>query len=221
VSRAIRVTVGPLAAASANNIALTQTPLAAGNITLNGALVVGGVATLDRPRRVIVTSAGNDSTVTFTAYGTDFSGQALVASVSGAAIGAADFGVSFATITRITTSAATAAAITVGTNGIADSRPICLDIFGFAPCALQVVVSGTVNYTVQQSMDNPNRPIGNGTVLGLAGMTWSNSADTGVVGVAATAMSNFAYAPHFVKLVLNSGTGSATMTIVQHASPSI
>jgi hypothetical protein len=188
---------------------------------LNGALVVGGVATLDRPRRVIVTSAGNDSTVTFTAYGTDNSGEALVASVAGAAIGAADFGVSFATITRIATSAATAGAVTVGTNGVADSRPISLDPWGFAPCALQVVVSGTVNYTVQQSMDNPNRPLGNGTVVGLSGMTWSNSADTGVVGVATTAMSGFAYAPLFVKLVLNSGTGSAILTIVQHASPSI
>lgn len=224
MSRAIHVTVGPLATASAINIvATTAGSVGPGTVALTGSLVVGGVAILDRPRRVIVTSAGNDSAVTFTAYGTDISGQALQASVAGSATpgGAVDFGVSFATITRITTSLATAAAISVGTNTIADSRPICLDIFGFAPCALQVVVSGTVNYTVQQSMDNPNRPMGDGTVFGLPRMTWSNSSDTGVVGVAATAMSNFAYAPHFAKLVLNSGIGSATMTIVQHASPSV
>lgn len=221
MSRLIRVTVGPLAAASANGVGLSQTPLAAGNLLLNGALVVGGVAVLDRPRRVIVTSAGNDSTVTFTAYGTDFSGQALVASVAGAAIGAADFGVSFATITRITTSAATAAAITVGTNTVADSRPIQLDRFGFAPTSLQVSVTGTVNYTIQQTLDDPNGIDGFGTPTGLAAMVWVNSADPTVVAATATAQSNYAYVPNCTRIVLNSGTGSVTYTVLQAASPSI
>jgi hypothetical protein len=221
MSRLIQVTVGPLATAAANNIALSQTPLAAGNLTLNGALVVGGVAVLDTPRRVIVTSAGNDSTVTFTAYGTDFSGQALQASVAGAAIGAADFGVSFATVTRITTSAATAAAITVGTNGVADSRPIFLDPYGFAPTSLQVSVVGTVNYTVRQSLDNPNGPSGFGVPLGIQNVNWLDSGDTTVVGATATKQSNYAYVPVICKVVLNSGTGSVTLSVVQAGSPSI
>jgi hypothetical protein len=221
MSRLIQVTVGPLAAAVANNIALSQTPLAAGNLTLNGALVVGGVAFLDTPRRVIVTSAGNDSAVTFTAYGTDASGNALAASVAGAAIGAADFGVSFATVTRITTSAATAAAVTVGTNTIADSRPIFLDPYGFAPTSIQVTVSGTANYTVRQSLDNPNGPSGFGVPLGLQNVNWLNHPDTNVVASAVTAQSNYAYIPSICKVVLNSGTGSVTMSVIQAASPSI
>ena len=220
MSRLIQVTVGPLAAASANNVALSQTPLAAGNLTLNGALVVGGVAVLDQPRRIIITSAGNDSTVTFTAYGTDFSGNPLQASVAGAAIGAADFGVSFATVTRIATSAATAAAVTAGTNGVADSRPIFLDGFGFAPAALQVAVYGTVNYTVRQSMDNPNGPSGFGVPIGLQGVNWTDHPDTGVVAATATKFSNYVASPTLCKVVLNSGTGFITLSITQHASPS-
>ena len=221
MSRLIQVTVGPLAAASANNVGLSQTPLAAGNLLLNGALVVGGVAMLDQPRRVIVTSAGNDTTRTFTAYGTDFSGNALQASVAGANVGAADFGVSFATVTRIAVSAATAGAITIGTNAIADSRPIFLDGHGYAQTSLQVTTSGTVNYTVRQSMDNPNGPSGFGVPLGIQNVTWLDHTDTNVVGATVSKQSNYAFAPTICKVVLNSGTGSIVFSVVQTASPSI
>lgn len=221
MSRLIQVTVGPLAAAAANNVALSQTPLTAGNLTLNGALVVGGVAVLDQPRRIIITSAGNDSAITFTAYGTDFSGQALQASVRGANIGAADFGVSFSTVTRIAVSAATAAAITAGTNTIADSRPIQLDRFGFAPTSLQIIVTGTVSYTVQSTLDDVNGPSGFGVPLGLPGLTWVNSSDLNVVNASTTQQSNFAFVPNMCRVILNSGTGSISMTVLQAASPSI
>lgn len=219
MSRLIQVTVGPLATAAANNIGLSQTPLAAGNLTLNGALVVGGVAVLDQPRRVIVTSAGNDSAVTFTAYGTDWSGQPIQASVAGAAIGVADFGVSFATVTRISTSAATAAAITAGTNGVADSRPVALDYFGFGPTLVHAIVSGTANYTVRSSQDNPNGVFGFGVPLGVQNMNWIP--DTNLVSSATSGQTSYTASPAFVQVTLNSGTGSVKATISQNASPSI
>ena len=219
MSRLIQVIVGPLATAAANNVALSQTPLAAGNLTLNVSLVVGGVDFLDQPRHVIVTSAGNDSAITFTAYGTDISGQALQASVAGAAIGVADFGVSFATVTRIAVSAATAAAVTVGTNTIADSRLVSLDTFGFGPALVHAVISGTVNYTVQGSQDNPNGIGGFGVPLGLQNMTWIP--DPTLVNSNATGQTTYTACPAFVKVTLNSGTGSVKATISQHASPSI
>jgi hypothetical protein len=219
MSRLIQVSVGPLSAAVANNIALSQTPAGAGNLTLNGSLVTGGVAILDTPRRAIVTSAGNDSGVTFTAYGTDWSGQALQASVAGAPIGAADFGVSFATITRITTSAATAGAITVGTNGVADSRPIALDPFGFGPVLVHVIISGTVNYTVRSSQDNPNGLFGFGVPLGLQNMAWLP--DTNLVNSSVSGQTAYTASPMFTQITLNSGSGSLRATVSQNASPSI
>jgi len=219
MSRLIQVTVGPLTSGAANNIALSQTPLAAGNLTLNGALVVGGVAVLDTPRRIIITSAGNDSTATFTAYGTDWSGQPLQASVAGANVGAADFGVSFATITRIATNAATAGAVTVGTNGVADSRPISLDPFGFGPTLVHVIATGTVDYTVRSSQDNPNGLFGFGTPIGLAAMSWLP--DPNLTGMSSSAQTAFPATPAFVQVTLNSGTGSLKATVSQNASPSI
>lgn len=219
MSRLIQITVGPLATAVANNIGLSQTPLAAGNLTLNGALVVGGVAVLDQPRRVIITSAGNDSGVTFTAYGTDWSGQPIQASVAGAAIGVADFGVSFATVRRITTSAATAAAITVGTNGVADSRPVFLDQFGYAPVLVHAIVTGTVNYTMKTSQDDPNGILGFGVPTPIANIGWLN--DATLAASAVSGQVSLAAAPHMIQFTLNSGTGSVRATITQHASPSI
>src|ERR1700692_2947068 len=73
--RPITVSVGPLAAASANNIALSQTPGAAGALILNGSLVVGGVAILDNPRRILATTA--DSTHTLTVVGLSPTGTLL------------------------------------------------------------------------------------------------------------------------------------------------
>ena len=75
--RPIVVTVGPLAAASANNIALSQTPGGAGALTLNGSLVVGGVAILDVPRQVRITTTADETAKTFTIKGTDWAGSPI------------------------------------------------------------------------------------------------------------------------------------------------
>ena len=63
------VTSLTLGAAVANGISLTQAPAAA-PLLLNGASVVNGVAVLDVPRRIIITSSGNDSGITFKITGT-------------------------------------------------------------------------------------------------------------------------------------------------------
>ena len=111
-----------LAAGSANGVALVQSPGAAGNLTLNGSLVSGGVATLTPARRVIITSAGNDSAKTFTVYGTDRFGNSQTEAVTGANIGAAATTQDFLTVTRVAISAASAGTVTVGTNNTASTQ---------------------------------------------------------------------------------------------------
>lgn len=123
--------------------AQTQTPLAAGNLTLNGALVSGGVGTPDAPRRVSITSAGNDSGRTFTVYGTSNAAPSIAISeaVTGANAGAAATTQDFATVTRIAVDAATAGAVIAGTNSTASSPWIPLD--NYVP-PMQVVATGYV-----------------------------------------------------------------------------
>jgi len=208
------VTVGPLTSAVANNIALSQTPSGAGNLTLNGSLVSGGVATLDKPRRVLFTPAGAEATNTtvWTVYGTDWNGNAISEAVSGVNNPSTVYTVyDYKTVTRIAVNKAQAGAVTVGTNGVASSRPIFLDTFAPAPTAIQVTVSGTVNYTVRQSLDDPNTISG-----GYTSVTWVNHPDTAdLVSATATAQGNYAYLPFMCGILLNSGTGSVTMTVIQ------
>lgn len=103
---------------SANGIALTQTAAAAGNLTLNGALVATGrsYATLDVPRRVTITSAADDSGITFLVTGSDIYGFPMTQLVTGAsgAPGTATTLKAFKTVASVRASAATAGAVTVG-----------------------------------------------------------------------------------------------------------
>jgi len=208
------VTVGPLANASANNIALSQTPGAAGDLLINGALATSGVATLDVPRRVLFTPAGAEATNTtiWTVYGTDWNGNSVSETVNGVNNPSTVATVyDYKTVTRVAVNKAQAGAVTVGTNGVASSRPIFLDTFAPAPTSIQVTVSGTVNYTVRQSLDNPNTITG-----GYTAVTWVNHPDTAdLVAATTTAQGNYAYLPFVCGIVLNSGTGSVTMTVIQ------
>jgi hypothetical protein len=211
----ISVTVGPLAAASANAICLSQTPAVAGALTLNGALVTGGVAVLDKARRVLITCAGNESTRTFTIVGTSSSGNSLTETITGPNATTAQSVLDYKTVTSITISGAAAGAITVGTSGVASSRWVRLDGWAFAQVGLQVDVSGTINYTVQQTFDDPNDPT---NPIAAANVIWLNSTDSGVVAKDVDAQSFYAYAPTFIRITANSGTGSARLTAIQYGN---
>src|SRR5271154_2412483 len=78
--RPITLTVGPVGATAANNVALTQTPAGAGNLVLNGSLVTAGVAKFPVPQRVLITTA--DSTHTFTIKGTSPTGTLVTETIA-------------------------------------------------------------------------------------------------------------------------------------------
>lgn len=184
--------------------AITASGAAAGNVSVG----LQGSATLDKPRRILITSAGNDSGITFTVHGTDWNNNPISQTVTGANAGTAVTTLDFATVSRINASAATAGAVTVGTNGVAASRPVFLDTFGDSPITTQVSVTGTVNYTVQYTLENPN-------TVGLANVNWIDHTDTALVGATATKAGYLVSIAAAQRVVLNSGTGSITMTVVQ------
>lgn len=207
--RPVTVSVGPLAAASANNIALSQTPAGAGAMTLNGSLVTAGIATLDNPRRVLITTA--DTTTKFTITGTTPTGAVLTETflVTG---GATYSQLDYKTVTSITVNQGTTAAVTVGTNGIASTPWVRFDDYAPAPVSIQCTVSGTVNYTVQQTMDDPNSAT---NPVVPSAVTWVATSDTAAVGATGTVQTNYGYVPVFARVLLNSGTGTVTATFLQ------
>lgn len=213
--RPIVSTVGPLAAASANNIALSQTPGAAGALTLNGSTVVNGTAVLDHARRVLITTT--DTTHTFTITGTSPTGTLLTEVVQNAGASIASQ-LDYLTVTSVVINGAATAAVTVGTNAVASTPWMRMDEWASQPISIQCDVSGTVNYTVQSSLDDPNSATN--PVLPYQ-MIWVNSTDTNAV--AATAAIQTAYPtgtgplliPLWVRITLNSGSGTVTGTVYQ------
>ena len=113
----------------ANNIAASQTPAAAGSITLTAgtsvkSVVLNSGATalqLDCPRAVgVTTGAGSPASANFTVSGFDYYGQAMseVIASSGSASTKVNGKKAFFVITGITVSGGTTVAITIGTTDI-------------------------------------------------------------------------------------------------------
>lgn len=189
-----------------------------------GAITVGhySTATLDVARRVIITSGGNDTGVTFTLSGTDINGTVISEAITGASGGVASSVLSYKTVTSLSASAAVATTVTVGTNTVADSAFVRFDnLAAMSQVAIQVDGTGTVNWTVRQSLDDPNFVTNNDPPNTFqwtqATMKWVDHPDSNLVASAVTTgvQGNYGYAPVWAKLVLNSGTGTATATFAQ------
>jgi hypothetical protein len=222
-------TAGPFGSAVANSIALSQTLGAAGPLTLNGTLAIasqgpynGGtsvtyvsvqIAFLSPPQRVTVHSAGNDSAATITIVGTSFDGAATISeTLAGGNVGTVTSVLDYATVTSISFSAATAAAVTAGNAGSGSAAWIFLDSWANSIVGAQVNVTGTVNYQILASYDDPNSY---GNPVLPASMYWDNSIFSPVPAGTANA-SAFAYpAPLWVRLNMVSGSGSARLTLNQ------
>ena len=207
------VTVGPIAAASANNICASQTPTS--SLTINGALASGGVATLDVQRRVLITTAADESAKTFTVTGTNWAGNTISQTITGPNATTGATTISFKTVTSITISAAAAGAVTVGTNGVADSPWVRFDDFAPNYVSAACTVTGTANWTIQITLDDPNDPA---TPVEAGSMTFQNAIDTNLVGQAAANRGGLQYAPTFARVVLNSGSGSVRGTFLQSSN---
>ncbi len=110
-------------------------------------------------------------------------------------------------------------AITVSVSdasaGVVYSRPVRFDDFAPSNISVQCVVTGTVSYTVETSLDDPNDPV---SPVAFASMTWFPTSDTAAVNAIASVQSNFLFAPKFVRVKLNSGSGSVRATFLQSSN---
>lgn len=77
---------------------------------------------------------------------------------------------------------------------------------------VQVVVTGTVAYTLQVSADIPGA---NGIADDGSNMTWFPTNDTAMVAATASAISNLQFVPAFARINQASGAGSTKATFIQ------
>lgn len=191
--------------------------------TVSSTTIYGNaVATLDTPRRILFTPAGNESANTFTITGTDWNGTVVTEVLTGANATAFYSALDYRTVTQIVPTNTTASTITVGTTTIASSAWVRFDEYSTFPTAIQITVTGTANYTVQQTLQDSNNPFGVWQAPGLMPyqLTWINSADPAIVASTVSAQSSYTYAPIYAKVTLNSGTGSVSAVFSQNSSSS-
>lgn len=156
MSKSTSVTCAPTAV-DADGVSASQTP-GAGAILINGALATAGVATFGAAQLVRLTSAGNDSGITFTFIGTDADGNAQTQTVAGTNASNSDTTKYFKTITSITKSGATAGAIVVGNLIASVSQTLKLDtsINPFNVSLNAELVSGTATFAAQITYGDDN-----------------------------------------------------------------
>jgi len=200
-----------LTAGDTNILAEAQTLAAAGDVDLDG--VAAGV--LDTQRRVLITSAGDDTGVTFTIWGANENGGAIRETVTGADTAAVATNLDFKTVTRIAASGATDGDIIVGTNGVGSTRWANFDMHIPTPnLGLQLaLLSGSGNVTVEYTSSpiqiprgTPAANLGSDTprpVVTALGSLTSKTANA--VGSITTPITGW-------RLTVNSGTGSWQLT---------
>lgn len=96
------------------------------------------------------------------------------------------------------------------------SAPIRLDEWADAQVGVAVAVIGTANFTVQHSFDEGPDSLTNPIPAGS--MFWDTSLVPGTGAVNGTAGITFslATAPLWMRITLNSGSGSVRMTVTQY-----
>lgn len=208
--RSITLNCGPYAAPSATNIRTASSIAAAGTVTLNGSLVSGGVATLDQPRRVLFTSAGNDSGITFTITGTDWNNVPASEVLTGANATTTYSVYDYKTVTSIVASGASAGNVSIGTNGVASSRPVFLDTYADSSTYIQTDTGGSaaITYSIQLSGDNPNDPS-----TPYTSARWVNSGTAALVNATSAQNANQAGIPSMIRCIVTNAGSSTTASV--------
>lgn len=196
------------------NSFFTVTRIAASGSTAAAVTVGrGGVGTLDVQRRVIITSGGNDTGITFVLSGGNQAGLPISETITGVSGAAATSVLDYKTVTSIVSSGAAASTVIVGTNAIAASTWVQFDDYAaMTEVAVQATVTGTVNYTVQQTLQDPGSQT---NAVAYSSVAWLSTADTNLVGATATKAGSIAVVPVYARVLLNSGSGSVSTVFRQ------
>lgn len=100
--------------------------------------------------------------------------------------------------------------IVISKTGTGSSSIVPLDTYRNPfNVGIGVVTSGTVNYTIQHTFDDVQN----------ASVTPSWFSHPSLAALAANADGNYAFPVRAIKILVNSGTGTATATIIQAGMP--
>lgn len=152
-----------IAAAVADGVVTAETPADGVDLTLDGSLVSGGVATPTYPTQVTFASTDDLSTVEFAVYGTGTDNNPLSEVITGPNNDTVTGTKTFKTVTRIavaTASTFTTETVDVGAAsvGIGDGAWWPLDIYTpnqVTNISCNILASGSATYSVQYTNEDP------------------------------------------------------------------
>lgn len=217
--RPVRIYALPRAL-DADGIAASQTPAGAGDLTLNGALVVDGEAIIYRTdtdsdgrpysyigQKVTITSVADETARTFTVTGLDQDKQSYTEAITGANASAATSSGYFSVVTSISVDAATAGAVTAGITAVFATPTIPLDHYIGDGVALAVDLGGTATYTVQHTFESTEvQTWKDGYDWDAAGAKWFDHDSSDLVAATADADGNYQFCPAATRLICSSWT---------------
>lgn len=186
-----------------------DTDLVAASQTLatGGGSLTLSTTSLDYARQLGIACAGNETGNTFAVVGTDADGYAQSENVAGVSATTAETSKYYKTISSITGSSATATGgVSVGTVDELITQTIPLDWRSDIAAAINVDVTGTINFTVQQTFDDVQRP-GQSPQSALQNAQWVDI--TALAAKTADTTSTASVGATAVRLVVNSYTNGA------------
>lgn len=203
----ITVTVGAVASSDVS-IAAAQNVVAATTLTLTA-----GAASIAYPAQLNLVTSADYTGINFTVTGTGTTGQTQTEVIAGPNTGSASSVLFYKSVTSIVSDGGVGGgAVSVGTTGVTSTRWVYFDSWSTGTTALQCNASGTVNYTVQSTLDDPNSPT---NPVSAVNCVWLDSNDTAVVNASTSVQSNFAFTPVYGRVLMNSGTGTVATTFAQ------
>ena len=161
------IRISPYDAADPNAITTAETLSGGGadqSFAITGVKASGGVATLDIPRQVVITPAGDDSGRIFVVEGTNRKDNYQVEAIVGGNATATQTVQAFKTITKVRSDGNTASTVEVGTGTKVNSNWLPLDYYALpfeVALALQVSLATSPDFTVELTLSNILRRKGN------------------------------------------------------------
>lgn len=180
---------------------------AGATVTLDGALTSGGSFTSadGLAHQLNITDAGGDdqTTATYTITGTDANNIAQTEDISGPGVSATvETTKYFRTVTSVAIASPVAGStVDIGTVDEIVSPMIRLDFRG-GNVALNAIVSGTVDYTVQQTVDN---------LTDTTTYDWLDHDDADLVNATASINGNYIAVPTATRIKFNSYSSGASV----------
>lgn len=162
-------------------------------------------------RRLLITTTGDESGNTFTVVGTNQAGFSITETITGPNASTTRSNLDFLTITSIKPLAATVGTTSIGTDGVGSSMWNIMN-WHVSPVNIEVsgVVVGTkgVNFSVQYTYDDPNNL--------PSGVVYPQPFTHPTVASSTTSIDGSINDPvTAVRLLMNSGTGTVRMTVIQ------